>query len=199
MAKKETIKEVFKLTMPQKKFCEEYIFDWNGSRAYKVAYPKTTDASARVLASGLLTKVNINEYIEYLQKDLAKIAGISPLKVLAEHMKLAFSSIAHLHNTWIERKEFEALTDEQKACIAEISTKTQQRKLREWDEESQSMKSVSVEIEYIQVKLYDKQKALDSITKMLGFDAPTKNETKVNGLLITVQSEEQKRLLENAG
>jgi phage terminase small subunit len=113
-----------------------------------------------------LRKPQIKAYIEELQADLEKTAGISRLKVLKEHEKLAFSSIAHLHNTWIERKAFEDLTPEQKACIAEITVQT--RTLPGSDDED------PVQVDFVKLKLYDKQKALDSISKMLGYDAPTK-------------------------
>ena len=83
-----------------------------------------------------------------------------------EHIKLAFSSIAHLHNTWIDRKDFENLTEDEKACIAEISTQVRKQKVGE----------ELIDIEFVKIKLYDKQKALDSISKMAGFDAPTKLE-----------------------
>ena len=159
------------LTEKNKIFCREYIFDWNGSRAYKIAYQNVNDATARANASDLLTKTNIKEYITEIQKDLEKLAGLSRMKVISEHIKIAFSSIAHLHNTWIERKEFESLTDEQKQCIEEISTKT--RTEYEYDPEDPQHKK-PITVEYIKIKLYDKQKSLDAINKMLGYDAPIK-------------------------
>jgi phage terminase small subunit len=162
------------LTERNKIFCREYIFDWNGSRAYKTAYGDVTDGTARANASDLLTKTNIKEYIELIQKDLEKLAGISRMKVISEHMKMAFSSIAHLHNTWIERKEFDLLTDEQKSCIEEISTKTQHKTVWEYNEDSDKKEPVDFTVEYVKVKLYDKQKSLDAINKMLGYDAATK-------------------------
>lgn len=33
-----------------------------------------------------------------------------------------------------------------------------------------------IEEEYVKIKLYDKQKSLDSISRMLGYDAPIKQE-----------------------
>jgi phage terminase small subunit len=148
----------------QKNFCKFYIFDWNGKKAaIKAGYSEDSAAS---IASENLTKPNIQAYIEYLKKNLAEVAGISPLMVLQEHQKMAFSSIAHLHLTWIERKEFEALTDDQKACIQEISTKTSII----FDQ----VEKKPMEVEYVKIKLYDKQKSLDSINKMLGWDAPAK-------------------------
>ena len=156
------------LTPKQKKFCEEYIWDFNASRAARAAgYSEDT---AGQIGFENLKKPEIQAYIEELQGDLAKTSGISRLMVLREHEKLAFSSIAHLHETWITRKEFEKLTDDQKACIAEIHTQTKQ--ITEWDGET----PIPATVEFVKIKLYDKQKSLDSISKMLGFDAPKKIE-----------------------
>jgi len=175
-SKAEELLDISNLTEKNKIFCREYIFDWNGSRAYKVAYGNVTDGTARANASDLLTKTSIQQYIELIQKDLEKLAGISRLKVLNEHMKLAYSSIAHLHNTWIERKEFELLTDSQKECIQEIDTKTQHKTVWEYNEEKDKKEPIDYTVEYVKIKLYDKQKALDAISKMLGYDAAIKSE-----------------------
>jgi len=152
-----------------KKFCEEYIYDWNATRAYKAAYPKVkTDNSAAVNAHQLLRKTKIKEYLEDIQKDLEKQANISRLQVIREYQKIAFSSIAHLHNTWIERKEFEKLTEDQKACISEIDVKVLKKNIGD------SSSPEIVDVEHIKIKLYDKQKALESINKMLGYNSADK-------------------------
>jgi len=164
------------LSPKQKAFCREYIFDWNATRAYKIAYPNSGDLTARVEACKLLTKPNVKQYCELIQKDLEKLCGISRAKVLNEHMKLAYSSIAHLHNTWIELRQFELLTQEQKDCIAEIDTKTERKYFSEYDPDKEDFVKVPYDVKYIKIKLYDKQKALDSISKMLGYDAPIKTE-----------------------
>jgi len=157
----------------QKTFCNEYIYDWNATRAYSIAYPdEKTNESIRANASRLLTNDNIQAYIKEIQSDIQKQAGISRLMVINEHKKLAFSSIAHLHNKWIELKDFESLTDEQKDCIAEIDTKVLKKNLGTRDEPE------IVDVEYVKIKLYDKQKSLDSISKMLGFNEPDKVETR---------------------
>jgi len=158
------------LTDKQRRFCQEYVYDWNGVRAYQEAYPSCSYDAARANANRLLTKANIKAYIEEVQKDLEKQCGISRQMVLEEYMKIAFNSIAHLHNTWIDRKELEALTDHQKACISEIDTKIMKRVV---DEEVMA-------VEQIKIKLYDKNRALENICKMLGYDAPTKFDFKGN-------------------
>lgn len=148
------------LTESQKVFCNEWIFDFNGTRAYMVAYPDSEVDSARASAARLLANVNVKAFCKHLQDNLAETSGISRLKVLREHEKLAFSSIAHLHNSWITRKEFEELTDDQKASIESIETSIK-RITNDFE---------TFDVEYVKIKLYSKQKSLDSISKMLGFD-----------------------------
>jgi len=158
----------------QKIFCSEYIYDWNASRAYSIAFPlpvKSND-TIRANASQLLTNPNIQAFIKEIQSDIQKQAGISRLMVINEHKKLAFSSIASLHNKWIELKDFEKLTNEQKDCIAEIDTKVLKKNLGTRDEPE------IVDVEYVRIKLYDKQKSLDAISKMLGFNEPDKIESR---------------------
>lgn len=158
------------LTGKQKRFCEEYIFDFNGTRSAIAAGYSENSASETAYEN--LRKPQIQAYIKELQGDLEKTSGISRLKVLREHEKLAFSSIAHLHNTWIERKEFDQLTDEQKACIAEIQTQTRMERNPIEDGEP-------IQVDFVKIKLYDKQKSLDSISKLLGFNAAEKLDVKL--------------------
>jgi len=85
----------------------------------------------------MLTKSNILARIKELQDNLAETAGITKLRILQEHQKIAFNSIASLHNTWIKRKDFESLTEDQKAIIAEIDTKVK----TEWEYEFTAVKT----------------------------------------------------------
>lgn len=161
-----TVQGLEGLNMRQQKFCQEYIYDWNASRAYRVAYPNVTNGSAEVAGCNLLRNIKIKAFIELIQKDIAKQVGISRSKVAKEYMKLAFNSIADLHNTWMTRKQFETLTSNQKACIQEIQT----RIAKKHDEETGEM----YRIEELKIKLYDKKGALDSLTRFFGFAEPDK-------------------------
>ena len=62
-------------------------------------------------------------------------------------------------------KDFEALTEEEKACIKSVETK-QTKRVTPMGEE--------VIDEQVKIICYDKQKALDSIVNMLGYNAPDK-------------------------
>lgn len=150
------------LTNKQKRFCEEYVVDWNGTRAAIAAgYSIKT---AKAIANENLTKPNVKAYVDHVKQNLEQLAGISKLRVINEHIKIAFSSIAHMHNTWIDRKEFENLSDDQKACISEIETTVVKKNI------GTSESPEIVDVEKIKVKLYDKQKSLDAITKLMGYN-----------------------------
>jgi phage terminase small subunit len=161
-------KENTKLTPKEERFCYQYVLHLNAAKAATSA--GYAEQSARITGCRLLTKTNIQKRIKYLKENLAETAGISSLRVIKEHEKIAFSSIAHLHNTWLERTEFERLTDDQKACIKNISTKIVKRNMGTNDEPD------IVDVEYVKIELYDKLKSIDIINDMLGYAAPVKSE-----------------------
>lgn len=51
------------LTPKQKKFCQEYLKDFNGTRAYKTVYKVKSDKVAGVNASKLLGNTRVSEYL----------------------------------------------------------------------------------------------------------------------------------------
>lgn len=157
------------LTEKQKIFCREYILDWNATRAAKVA--GYSEETAQQIGFENLSKPVIQAHIKEIQKDMEKAAGISRLMILNEHKKIAFSSIAHLHNTWVSRKDFETLSEDQKACIMEITTQTRIEKDYSVNPEGDVM-----QVDYVKIKLYSKQASLDSLSKMLGYNEPDKVE-----------------------
>jgi phage terminase small subunit len=99
---------------------------------------------------------------------LDKTAGISRLRVLREYEKIAFTNISRFHNNWIERKEFEKLTDSEKACIESIETKIVK------ENKGTNLVPEIVDVEFVKVKLFDKIKALENISRMLGYNEPDK-------------------------
>lgn len=163
MAKKEP--NISELTEKQKIFCREFIYDWNATRAAKAA--GYSESTARQIGSENLSKPAIKAYITEIQKDLEKIAGISRLRIAQEHLKIVNTSIAQLHNTWLTRKEFDLLSEDQKMCIQEISTKTTTEK---------DAFGNPVDHEYVKIKLYDRQKSMDALTKLFGWEAAEKLE-----------------------
>jgi phage terminase small subunit len=149
-----------KLTAKQEKFCYEYVIDLNATQAaLRAGYSEKTAYSS---GSRLLKNVEIQKFIQTLQADLEKTAGITALKVLKEHKKIAFSDTSMIREGWMTLKAYEELPKEIKDCIQEVAT----RETKYGNE--------------IKIKFYNKQKSLDSISKILGFEAPTKIEQKID-------------------
>lgn len=71
------------MTDKQLKFCNEYLKDFNGSRAYKKAYPTCkTDETAYVNASKLLRNTKVAQYIEERKKKQQEKAIITQEMIL---------------------------------------------------------------------------------------------------------------------
>lgn len=83
-----------KITKSQDLFCREYIIDFNGTRAYLVAYPNVkSEATARANASRLLTKDNINQRIKELIEERSKRVQIAEDDVIKELKEVAFAKV----------------------------------------------------------------------------------------------------------
>lgn len=77
------------LTGPQRKFCELYAVDKNGTAAYRVAYPKSSEAAARSSAATLLAKPNIQAEIDEIRRKGAELAGSAALTLAEVHSFVA--------------------------------------------------------------------------------------------------------------
>jgi phage terminase small subunit len=85
------------LTKNQRIFCDEYLIDRNGSRAYKIAYPNVKkDAAAEAGASRLLRTVKVSAYVKAKLEELSHKAGVTVARVLQEEERLAYSDIRQL-------------------------------------------------------------------------------------------------------
>lgn len=73
-------------------FCQEYVANgYRGDLAYKTAYPKCNDHSAKVGANRLLKTQEIKDYIKELQKERFEALNISAERIACELADLAFS------------------------------------------------------------------------------------------------------------
>ena len=150
------------ITLKQTMFCHSYLEDHNATRAYKAVYPECSESSAKTAGSRMLTKDNIRDYLEAFKRNIEKEAAITKAMVINEHKNITFSSIANLHDGWITRKDFNKLTDKEKACIQEITS------TRMVNDDKGNVR------EQVKIKLYDKLKSLESISRMLGYNEPEK-------------------------
>lgn len=176
-----------KLTIKQEKFCNKYLECGNASEAYRYAYncSKMSDNAVWNASSLLMDHPKVTQRIDYLKSHLAEAAGITALQIIREHQKIAFSDATRIRNGWMSLKEFESLRDDEKACIKSIETKQTKRKTSDGD--------VVID-EQVKITCYDKQKSLDSIVNMLGYNAPIKQDVDAN-VEYKIMSKEQARVI----
>ena len=166
-----------KLSVKQENFCNYYLECGNASEAYRRAYSCSNmkDESINRKAVELLNNGNIATRVRELQEEQKNKSDITKEKILDELSSIAFSSVADMHNSWIERVEFDKLTSKQKSAIKSISTKILKKNIGTSDDPE------IVDVEYVKIELHDKLKAIERICKMLGWDAPEKMDVTSNG------------------
>lgn len=177
------------LTIKQENFCNYYIESGNTSDAYRRAYSceKMKDKQVWEESCKLLSSPKVSQRVKELQEEQKNKSDITKERILQELSGIAFSSIASMHNTWIERKEFDELSDKEKSAIKSISTKILKKNIGTSDAPE------IVDVEYVKIELYDKIKAIERICKMLGLDEPTEIEMNTSK---PISVEDAKKLIE---
>lgn len=138
------------MTKKQKIFADEYLIDLNGTRAYMVAYPsvKNEDVAAAA-AVRLLKNVKVAEYIQKRMKERQIRTEVTQDKVIEELAAIAFARITdfvEIKDGYVKIKDTEGLSEFQIKAISGIK----------------QGKSG------IEIKLNDKEKALDFLGRHLG-------------------------------
>lgn len=158
------------MTNAQKRFCDEYLIDFNASRAYKAAYKSCkSDLTARTNASKLLTKTNIQKYISEKQKEIEEKTEITQKKIIQELAKIALFNIKDIYNENGTLKKVTELDDDTAKAISgvKILQKAGAMKI------SLSKTKDEIPIEHIpeqtiEFKTNDKTRALELLGKHLG-------------------------------
>jgi phage terminase small subunit len=161
------------LTDKQRRFCEEYVVDWNGKRAAIAAgYSENT---AKQIATENLSKPYLKDYIEEIKNDLSRLSGVTALRNIKELAKVAYTNVSDFKEDWFKFKRFEDLTEDQKAAIAEITHS-------ELNIGEDMVKVVE------KLKVHDKLKAIAMLNKMFGYDIvePEKEESNTGSLTINI-------------
>lgn len=160
-----------KLTLKQEKFCNKYLECGNATKAYRFAYNCDSMSESTIWNSAykLLQNGDVGARISYLRQHIAEASGITALQIVNEHKKIAFSNGARIRKDWMLLKDFEALSDDEKSCVRSVEAKQIKRVTEDGDE---------VISEWVKVTTYDKQKSLDALSRMLGYEAPTKVEVR---------------------
>lgn len=168
------------LTPKQKIFADEYLIDLNATRAYKVAYPKVRkDESARVNGSKLLTNTNVAAYIEKRMKDREQRTEITQDMVLQELAKIGFADVTDfvtIEEGYVKVKSTNQMPRDKLGVIAGIKEGANG----------------------IEIKLNDKEKALELIGRHLGMfkdRMELSGEVKTNNPYAGLTTDELKKLI----
>lgn len=149
------------MTEKQKIFADEYLIDLNATRAYRKAYPSVKkDEVARANGSRMLTNANVAEYIAERMQVRQERTEITQDRVLEELAAIAFAratDYAEVKDDQVFIKDTAGLSGNQIKAIAGIK----QGKFG------------------IEVKLNDKEKALELLGRHLGM---FKDRVEVSGL-----------------
>lgn len=163
-----TLKELQKkLTEKERVFCHQYIIDWNGARAARVA-GYSVDSAADIAYQNSI-KLHIKQYIDFIKDDIEKETGITKIRQLNELAKIAYSNIVHVHDNWIELTDWEHIKQNNPdvlSAVESIDTKTETKTYNKGEDSE-----TDVEIKYVKIKLHSKTTAIAEINKMQGYHA----------------------------
>lgn len=138
------------MTSKQKAFVDEYLIDFNATRAYKSVYTGVkNDDVARKNGSRLLTNADVKEYLEVRTAEREARQEIKQdrvLKELSNMIDLDVTEVVSIDNDTVLVKDTSCLTAEQKKCI----------------------KSIKQTRDGIEIQFYDKMKALELLGRHLG-------------------------------
>lgn len=144
-----------KLTDNQQIFVDEYLKDRNGARAYKAAYKSCKkDETARVNASKLLTKTNIEQAVAKGLEEIHKEAKIEAADVRKELARIGFADIRKIFDEDGSLKRPENWDDEVAAAVSSVEVATKNLG--------------GGEVEYVhKIKAWDKKGSLELLGKEL--------------------------------
>lgn len=151
MADKEEKK---KRTPKQKRFIEEYVIDFNGTAAaIRAGY---SPASAKVIANELLTKPDIYAEVQAKIEAMTNKADITKERILLEMRRLALFDVRSLYDENGHPLPVHQLSDDAAAAINGL------------DVVSVGNAELGVG-QVMKYKIPDKNKALESLAKILGY------------------------------
>ena len=147
-------------------FCLEYLTHFNKTKAYRKARPGTTYESARVLGSSTFAKINIQARLKELKQAQREDLYIGSLDIKEAWAKQAFADITDFVDFGTEERE------EWNKHLEEMETVERSFvRLKDVEEvDGTLVQEVKLGRDGVSVKLYDKQKALQELLKMLGED-----------------------------
>lgn len=161
-----------KLTIKQEKFCNKYLEYGNASEAYRFAYDcsRMTDKSIWEKASSLLADVKVAARVKELQTQLSKKELITKEEIVRLNLSIINADILDFvnadmveENTEFGRRQVSSITFQDLKSLP--------------PEKRRLIQSIKIDRSGCPVvELMDKSKAVETINRMLGYNAPDKTE-----------------------
>jgi phage terminase small subunit len=152
------------LTAKQKRFCDEYIKEGNATSSYISVYKVRSESGAASSASLLLRNPKVAAYLAEISSKLQKKTDITHELVLAEYAKIAFRDPRKMFDAQGNMIHVAKMDEGNAAALAGVEMGSYQTR-------GGRQKSFVKRI-----KQTEKRAALDSICRMLGYNAPDKHE-----------------------
>lgn len=179
------------LTPNRRIFCDEWIIDRNGQRAYRVAYPNIkSDEVAASAASRLLTVPKVEAYLSRKLRRLKAKAEMTREQILLEERRIASSDFRQLFSGGFTAIEPGDLPDDIARAVAGVDVR--ERIIYADGEEA----GIERTFKY---KLWDKGAALNRLEKIHGMHQADKFDADGFLDLATKILEARKRLNEHDG
>lgn len=159
-----------KLTIKQEKFCNKYLECGNASEAYRFAYDssKMTDKSIWERASSLLADVKVASRVKQLQAQLAEKEFITKEEIIRLNVSIINADVLE----FIDADMVEINTEYGVKQVPSVSFQD----LKSLPPEKRRLiQSIKIDRSGSPVvELMDKSKAIETINRMLGYNAPEK-------------------------
>ena len=167
-----------KLTEKQELFCQRYLIDFNATKAAKEAgYSEDT---AHSIGWENLRKPEIQNRITELRQQMGKAYNVTRERIAQELARIGFMDIRNIFDENGTLKSPENWSDDEAAAIAGLET----------EQTFDGYGKDRVWTGYLKkVKLTDKRAALDSLSKLMGYNEPEKHE--LSGILGITWHEER--------
>jgi phage terminase small subunit len=147
------------LTEKQKRFCEEYLIDFNATAAYRRAGYKCSDKSANANAARLIANDSIQRHLSSIRNKTGNSTGVTLERTLQELAYVAYGRVTDVlsfSDSGMTVKNSDTLPDEVVAAIASVD-------MTESGGEYPTIKK--------SVKLHNKVAALALLAKFFGIDS----------------------------
>lgn len=149
-----------KLTAKQQRFIDEYLVDFNATQAaIRAGYRKQ---NAYQIGSENLRKPKIQSEIARRQKDLQRRTEVSQDRVVKELMRVAFADMAD----YAQVQPYAVVNEDGIEVVKQVVTFTKTSALT--DDQRAAIASIKQGANGIEVKLWDKLKALELLGRHIG-------------------------------